>query len=348
MILVCILCIVSVILLYVLFILVYPTLVEFKPENEVILIEKQELDTRLPINKEYSVLTWNIGYAGLGKEMDFFYEGGEMVRPSKEFNKTYLEGITDFIQQNDSLDFFLIQEVDFNSARSYKTDQFKVLSERLPSLKAVSATNYKSPFVPSPILDPMGKVDAGQATLSSSQIAEAMRFATPGSYSWPMRLYMLKRCFLVTKYPLDNGKDLIIFNIHNSAFDDASDLRGQELALLRKMIIEEYNKGNYVIIGGDWNQNPPEWKMPESSAYKLKSLWPIEDDYFPKDWNWAFDGSLPTNRDVDKPFQKNSTSCTLLDYFLVSPNIDIQHIETIDLGFSHSDHLPVVMRFILK
>ena len=33
---------------------------------------------------EISLLTWNIGYCGLDKEMDFFYDGGTKVITPKE------------------------------------------------------------------------------------------------------------------------------------------------------------------------------------------------------------------------------------------------------------------------
>jgi hypothetical protein len=74
--------------------------------------------------KVLSMITWNIGYAGLGKEMDFFYEGGRQVRPSFELSEKYLEGIISYIGLNRSTDFFLFQEVDLRSKRSYNKDQF--------------------------------------------------------------------------------------------------------------------------------------------------------------------------------------------------------------------------------
>jgi len=29
----------------------------------------------------FTFLSWNIGYGGLGAEMDFFYDGGKQIRP---------------------------------------------------------------------------------------------------------------------------------------------------------------------------------------------------------------------------------------------------------------------------
>ena len=35
----------------------------------------------LPLDT-FSIMSWNIGYAGLGSKEDFFYDGGQMVRPT--------------------------------------------------------------------------------------------------------------------------------------------------------------------------------------------------------------------------------------------------------------------------
>lgn len=347
MILACILCIVSVLLLYVIFIILLSTFTEFKPDKTTVLLNESFTGDSLQTGQSLTLLTWNIGYAGLGSEMDFFYEEGKRVRPKKEEHVKYMNGISRFLTNNDKLDFIMLQEVDFNSKRSYKTNQYNAIAEKLNQYFPVSAINYKSAFVPLPFFEPMGKVDAGQATYSKFRYSKAQRISTPGAYSWPTRLFMLKRCFLITSHLVENGKSLVFFNIHNSAFDDASELRSQELTLLKSMATDEYNKGNYVVIGGDWNQNPPGWEIPVSK-YQMKALWPIEMDYMPGDWKWAHDESLPTNRNVNEPFNFNSTSCTLLDFFLTSPNINILEVKTIDLEFKNSDHLPVMLTFELQ
>jgi len=347
MILACILCLLSVVVLYALFVIIYPWVTEYNPDEKMILVENSKPTDRISAKQHFSILTWNIGYAGLGKEMDFFYEGGKMVRPDKEKNATYLNGILKFLSKKDTLDFILLQELDFHSKRSYKTNQYAAIQHLLGTYHSIAATNYKSAFVPSPFFEPMGKVDAGQATFTTHNPSTAYRMATPGAYAWPKRIYMLKRCFLISSHTLDNGKCLILFNIHNSAFDDAATLREKELELLKKLAIEEFNKGNYVVVGGDWNQNPPGWKPLVKNKYLLKEVWPIQPDYLPKGWTWGYDPDIPTNRDVNEPFSLNSTPCTLLDFFMVSPNVKIRQMKTLDLEFRHSDHLPVLMTFQL-
>jgi endonuclease/exonuclease/phosphatase family metal-dependent hydrolase len=155
---------------------------------------------------------------------------------------------------------------------------------------------------------------------------------------------MLKRCFIYSKYEISNGKKLVIINLHNSAFDDESELRKAELEMLKEILISEYKKGNYVIAGGDWNQNPVGFHNEGFQKYVSKSNWPIESNYLPADWHWASDYSTPTNRGVQFPFDINKTETTIHDFFVTSPNVEVLDVKTIDLGFEHSDHHPVMIR----
>ena len=80
-----------IILLLVLFglFLLYITLTDFKPkEIEVI---SRETATTLSLDT-FNFAVWNIGYAGLGAEMDFFYDDGKKVRPTKGQSRKYLDG----------------------------------------------------------------------------------------------------------------------------------------------------------------------------------------------------------------------------------------------------------------
>ncbi|MCD4682700.1 MAG: endonuclease/exonuclease/phosphatase family protein [Bacteroidales bacterium] len=345
---VCIICLAGILLIYILGVFLYALLSEFKPPQVEEIIVEHTGKKIIHFDQELHFLTWNIGYGGLGKEMDFFYEGGSMVRPVESLSKNYLQGISDMLIKQDSIDIILLQEIDFDSKRSYFVDQSQLISTVLPDYNETSGVNYFSKYVPVPFLNPMGKVKSGLVTYSKYEPYEAIRMATPGKYSLPKRLFMLRRCFLITRYHVDNSKELILINLHNSAFEDADEMRKEELNLLKQLIINEYEKGNYVIAGGDWNQNPPDMELRTiKKKYNTRSVWPVEKDFLPKDWIWAFDASIPTNRDVHEPFNLKSTTCTVLDYFVTSPNIQVISTKAVDLGFEFSDHQPVIIQLKL-
>jgi hypothetical protein len=104
-----------------------------------------------------------------------------------------------------------------------------------------------------------------------------------------------------------------------------------------------------VVVGGDWNLNPlgfdPGLFTTGDVGMRIKPA--IEPDFLPKSWKWAFNPAIPTNRSVDQPYERGITTTTIIDFFVVSPNIDVLEIGTEDLGFQWSDHQPVRMRFML-
>ena len=70
----------------------------------------------------FSAMIWNIGYAGLGAEADFFKDGGKMTNPEEKVVNRYFDGIMNSIEDTKA-DFILLQEVDSHSKRSYFNDQ---------------------------------------------------------------------------------------------------------------------------------------------------------------------------------------------------------------------------------
>ena len=70
---------------------------------------------------------------------------------------------------------------------------------------------------------------------------------------------------------------------------------------------------------------------------------PIDAGFLPG-WEFVFDSSLPSNRDVDTPYIKGKTKTTIIDFFVVSPNVKVKLIRTISAGFEYSDHNPILMK----
>lgn len=335
-------------LILVLAFLFYSSIRDFDPEEKILL--KSENNSLLIHKSTFSLMSWNIGYAGLGENMDFFYDGGQGVRCSESETQANLAKIKNFLKAHKQTDFITLQEVDIYSKRSYYSNQIDGLSIVLPLHSPTYAENYKVEFVPVPISDPMGKVQAGLLNLSQFQSRQSFRFALPGNYAWPNSIFMLDRCFIADYYPLFNKKELIVINTHNSAYDDGS-LKQQQLEFLSQFVQAEYKKGNYVIVAGDWNQNPPIFDISESTAFtdnKKFKLSAIDSKLFPSNWHWVFDANIPTNRSLAKPYKKGVSATTILDFFLLSPNLKANQIKTYDLNFINSDHNPIFIKFELN
>ncbi len=341
--------IISTLILYFLILLVYLSITDYQPPKNILLDAKGKCSKPVDKNDTLRLISWNIGYAGLGADMDFFYENGKQVRCSKKQTNYNISKIKQFIQEYQA-EFYFFQEVDIRSKRSYNINQAKVLSAMLKNHCYAFAKNYDVGFIPMPLLKPYGHVNAGLLSLSSFRFESANRHALDANYSWPKRTYLLDRCFLSQTINLDNNKKLILLNIHNSAFDDDGEIKKQELKEIRDFMLREYKKGNYVIAGGDWNQNPPAFKGQNfSNDYKLKQgRTPIDRSLFPPDWHFVFDKYLPTNRSLYETFNKSTTETDMIDFFLITPNVKVIEMKTIDQAFRYTDHHPVFLSFIVQ
>ncbi len=330
-------------------IIIYATIYDYKPELKEKLTLNSKACYKEPESNILSLLTWNIGYCGLGKDADFFYDGGKMSRPEEQLFQTYLNGVMNFLAKNDTIDVMFLQEVDTNARRSFYTNETKLISEFLPLYQWSFAKNYDVKFVPFPLTHPMGSVISGMMTLSKINMDESWRYTYPASYSWPKKVFLLDRCLILSRIKLKNGKSLVLINTHNSAFDDAAEIREIEAYVIKSILLDEYNRGNYVIAGGDWNRNPPGFDMKTLPADEGHRTWdpPLPNDFLPKEWTWIYQNNLPTNRDVDTPYQKGKTKTTIIDYYVVSPNVKVLENKTIPTGFEFSDHQPVFMRIEL-
>jgi len=337
--------IISIVLFFGLFLL-YVTLTDYKP----LPVEKIS-ESKGDVINVYDTLTifsWNIGYCGLDKDMCFFYDGGEKMRTTKQQTVNNLNNIRYHIKMNDSVDFYLLQEVDIKSHRSYRLNEYDSILSMLKGFEGYTAINYKVPFVPMPPTNPMGKVKSGLASFSNSKAFKVTRHAFEGNYSWPMGLFFLDRCFMVQRFYTSNGKELLIINTHNSAFDDGS-LRLRQMKMMKEFLQKEYANGNYIIVGGDWNQEPPKKGM-EENIYKEKHLTRIRIayDFMPDGWQWCALEDVPTNRLIDKVYNPDSAITATIDFFLLSPNLKSISQKNIDLQFENSDHNPTVLSFAFE
>lgn len=318
-----------------------------KPISEAEFFQKNEISA--PLN--LTIFNWNIGYGGLGEDMDFFLDGGQQIRPSKEEYTRYIDGILDTIKEN-SADFYFVQEIDRKSTRSYKEDQYLSITQILNNYNSSFATNYKVNYIPSPHLvgKQLGSVYSGLAVFSKYTIKDSQRVSLPGEYTWPKKLFFLDRCMLVSEIDCKNGKNIYLINTHNSAYDKGGFQKKEQLKFIGEYALKLYEKGDYVIIGGDWNNYIPgtdEFSFP--STEKAPPFYqPLPDDWIMENWNWAADKTTATNRSLKASYNRGETFTSIIDGFLLSPNIKMNSVKTLDSEFQFSDHNPLLLNIQLN
>lgn len=148
----------------------------------------------------------------------------------------------------------------------------------------------------------------------------------------------------------NGGPELVIINAHFETLDNG-DVKIEQTKALANFAKEEYSKGNYVIIGGCFNQTFPDC---DSTLYPLRNttyFMPgvLEETLFGSKWSFAYDERVPTARLLNAPYSDCDPymQCYVIDGFICSPNVSVIGVRTIDTGFRYSNHNPVKLRVVL-
>jgi endonuclease/exonuclease/phosphatase family metal-dependent hydrolase len=341
--------------------LAYLTVDEYKPEDREELEINGNSDKKVQTDTSMRIVAWNLGYGALGDNADFFMDGGKMVNTADK-DRVY-KNLDQQVQTVTALDpdFFLAQELDLNSTRSYfvNESEYFLNNSEAKVFKGINvfSYNYKVSYVPLPV-PPIGKVSGGIETFTTFDVASATRIKLPCPFSWPLRTFNLKRCLQELRLPVEGSdKELVIINLHLEAYDSGEGKIAQT-KLLKEVLLEEVSKGNYVIAGGDFNQ---EFSDVDTSMFPvLEGMWEAgevdvtefdDPQTQPKDLVFYTDDDTPSCRSLDKPLASAASKAPadfqyyIIDGFIVSHNIEVEQVHTEDLGFICSDHNPVVMDF---
>lgn len=299
----------------------------------------------LPAGESIDIISWNIGYAGLGAGSDFFMDGGKSARAADKMQVSeYLAGIYSSLYNSElEPDLILLQEVDVDSSRTFGINE----AEQLGRGNAAFAKNYACPFVPLPLPPqmPMGKVNSGLLTTTRYDVESAERISLPCPFSWPLRVANLKRCLLVSYLPIEGtDKQLVLVNLHLEAYDDGEGKAAQTKAL-NDFLQAEYNKGNYVIAGGDFNQVFPGALTAYPNTHPENWIpGELTQDMLPEGWSYAYSLDVPSCRLLNQPYNPADTANTqyyVIDGYILSPNVELELVENLDFDFADSDHNPV-------
>lgn len=325
------------------------------PDKMVLEVEKAggssdfEMET-LSEGESYSVMTYNIGFGAYQPDYSFFMDGGKSSwGKDKESVTQTVSGAAQLVESVDP-DFVLLQEVDRDGTRSYHIDELELFNQYIRGYYYTYAQNYDSPFLFFPPWEPHGTNKAGLVTYSRKEIAETMRRSLPISESFS-KFVDLDRCYSIARIPVGEGKMLCLYNMHMSAYGSSDEIRTGQLSMLYEDMEADYEAGNYVICGGDFNHNlrtenqdnAPQW------AY----LFPRES--LPEGFRMALDEAKSEEavahnscRNADEPYNEDTTYTVTLDGFIISDNVIVDSYEHMDCGYRFSDHDPVVMEFTLE
>ena len=323
------------------------------PDGEII-ADRFPNEYGVPTGEELTVTSWNIGFGAYTDQYSFFMDGGEYSRGfSEESVRENVETMASKLAGFES-DFYLIQEVDTDSTRSYHIDQKEILTKALSGRAYTFALNYDSPYLFYPFTEPHGKSVAGLLTLSDHMIHSGVRRSLP-IQDGVAKFIDLDRCYTVNRLDTANGdKELVLYNFHLSAYTTDPTIANQQLEMLYEDISAEYAAGNYVICGGDFNKD---LLGDSGSIFGVDGgdySWaqPLPTDAISEGFSlvapFDADNPVPSCRNADQPWNPETNFQITIDGFIVSDNVQVMKSDVVDFQFAYSDHNPVQMTFKLK
>lgn len=307
----------------------------------------------LAIGTEYTALTYNIGFGAYTPDFSFFMDGGKSSwAKSKDCVLDTVQGAGDLAASLNP-DFAMIEEIDLDSTRSYHVNEYDILRNCFPNDYYVFAQNYDSAFLFYPFTQPHGSSKSGIGLFSKYPVTSALRRSLLISTSFS-KFLDLDRCYSISRVPVDNGKELVIFALHMSAYGNSDAIREGQIAMLSADMQKEYEVGNYVLCGGDFNHD---LKASDGDEEEHESwAYPFPREALPEHFSFCIDALSEEERNAmwnsarnaDMAYVPDVTYTVTLDGFIVSDNIECLTYENVDTGYSYSDHDPVYMEFKLK
>lgn len=288
------------------------------------------------------LMVWNIGYSGLGEGSDFQADGGQMLRPpGREAVEKNLAGIQAVLRE-EVPDIVLMQELAAPGFLTHNVDILSGVQDALPGYGMVFSSDIRTRLLPGPLSLRHG---LGTFTKVAAEPAKLVRLTEePGPI-----MGFLQRRYHVQVTELDvSGAPWVILNVHLSAFDEGAGTRMQQVREVLDLAQSHYQQGKGVVLGGDWNMRLAATDFPYESDEG--ALFWVHD--FPREalrpgWQIVIDPAIPTTRTNEQPYKRGINYTTIIDGFIVSPNVTVEDVRGLDLGFAITDHQPVVARFSL-
>ncbi len=307
----------------------------------------------LTVGETYTALSWNIGFGAYSDDYSFFMDGGEYSRAFSEA-AVYenADGFLQILKQYDTT-FRLLQEVDNGSTRTWGVDLYAYLDDKLKGTvtpyDATYCLNYDSPYLFYPLTSPHGKSRSGLFTMSHANMTASKRVELPIENSF-MKFLDLDRCYNKMRISVEGGKYLCLYNVHLSAYTSDGTIAEEQLEKLLADMRRESDGGNWCIAGGDFNKDLLGDSATHFDVPPLESNWaqPFPEHMLPEGYALHGARNLPTCRNADTPYTPGETFVLTVDGFIVSPNVSVTSVVTIDEQFAHSDHNPTILTFALN
>lgn len=291
-----------------------------------------------------TVLSWNLQFAG-SRRHHFFYDGGPAVHvPPGDVEET-LSGISALLARH-APDIALLQEIDRDASRTGRQDQLRRYLDSGPAQRWASTPYHRSPYVPHPLHQPLGRVDLHLGMLSRRGLLQPQRIALPLLDEPRIRqAFNLKRALMTASVPTAGGGVLQIANTHLSAFSHGDGTLAKQVAVLEEWMAS-HPADQPWLLAGDFNLLPPgdsPSRLSTEAELYADERNPIEP--LVAAFSEAFGDLLAASARTYQPFGAAGPD-RKIDYVFFGGPLEVVAAEVIQSDLS--DHLPLKVTFHLR
>lgn len=279
------------------------------------------------------VITYNIGYlSGMTNNLP-------VERTYRLFNNNLERAVELILEAKPHIIGF--QEIDFAAERSFLQNQLDSIAEATGYPRAYKSINWDKRYVPFPywpVNKQFGSLVSGQAILTVFPMSNeyTVTLSRPVNATFLYKSFYLDRLIQVCDLKI-GSKTIKVMNLHMEAFDEETRIAQAEVV---KELYDQYADKMPVLLIGDFNSRN-EHEDESNGAMKII----MEGQYIESsiaDSAYLTDPELYYTFDSRAPYQ-------MIDYILYNRNfIQRTDAHVLRKAGEISDHLPVVMKFVLR
>lgn len=289
--------------------------------------------------KKLTIVTWNVGFGGMGAEAEMAMDGGSRIIPSSARSVIKnIRGIQKIIRKQEA-DVFLLQEISHGSLLNHWYDIERRIRKVLQGFEGKFIPNFRVPLLPFQFL--RNEHGLGTFVHPDHTVTKTESYAYKKSetyYGFVRRHDYLLATFLEPK----NGGPIVIINTHLASFDEGGAIRTKQCEEVLAYAKELYETGHNVVIGADWNMLLQDKFIDEAAKDRYaKALCKFPVESLPDGWTMQCCETHPTVRAASTPYCKNSSVTASIDGFVCSPGVTVESVRTLNYNFQWSDHNPV-------
>ena len=313
----------------------------------------------LRLNEEYKIVSYNISSGIYSSDFSSQYytatdlngkkiTGDHFTSDLQTINDN-VSGAVRYVKALDP-DLYLLQSVDYAATRSHKLDEVELIGLDLRRYSKIYSANYQTMYQFWPPAKPVGIVNSGTYTISKYKVTSVIRKQLPISENFISKFGAKDAGISLCYLPISRSDhELVLMNVDLSEYSGKSWQKQFDTVLA--LAQAEYDKGNYVIVGGDFKADIAYSINRFNGEYKQDSdLIEVSNTSLGENFDLVIPDNYRTQasyRVANEAYEQGHSLEYTSDGFFVSDNLTATST-IVDTRYRYSNHNPIQMSFTLK